>query len=67
MEVDVAVRHQQSRAERPDQVGFGADLLPDRFEVGVADDFAGALLVRGGDLHQFIHCAVNVGVNIRSS
>mgnify|MGYP002580660824 CR=1 FL=1 len=45
MEVDVVVRHQQSRAERPDQVGFGADGAPCGFEPGVADNLAGALLV----------------------
>ena len=67
MEVDVVVRHQQSRAERPDQVGFGADGAPCGFEPGVADNLAGALLVGGRNLRQFIHCAVNVGVNIRSS
>lgn len=55
VEVDVAVGHQQPRAERPYQTGFGADRAPDRLESGRADDLAGAPLVRGSRFKQVFH------------
>jgi hypothetical protein len=58
VEVDVAVRYQQSRAERADQMRFGAHGTPDAFDAAVADDLLGALLVRGGEGAEFVHCAM---------
>ena len=67
MEVDVAVRQKQSRADLHDVVGVGDEGAAGGVEDGVGVNLDGALLVGGRNLRQFIHCAVNVGVNIRSS
>ena len=63
MEVDVAVRHQQPRAERAYEVRFGAHRAPDGLQIGVADDLAGALLVGGRDFEDVFHDAFFAGLS----
>ena len=62
VEVDVAVRHQQARAERAYEVGFSAHRAPDGLQVGVADDVAGALLVGGRNFEDVVHIALFEGL-----
>ncbi len=63
MEVDVAVLHQQPRAERAYEVRFGAHRAPDGLQIGVADDLAGALLVGGRNFEDVVHVVFFRGYN----
>ena len=63
VEVDVAVFHQQARAERPHEVRFGARRPPGGFQPDVADDLAGALLVGGRDFEDVFHDAFFTGLS----